>query len=86
MASRSEREIMQLIMDVAANNQDIRAVLLNGSRADPNVTKDIFQDYDIIYAVRDLSPFVQDHSWIDIFGERMILQMPEDIGALSADS
>ena len=23
--------------------------------------------------------FLQDHSWIDVFGERMILQIPEDM-------
>lgn len=79
MISRSEQEMIQLIKDVAADHQDIRAVLLNGSRANPNVAKDIFQDYDIIYVVKSLSPFLQDHSWIDVFGERMILQMPENM-------
>jgi aminoglycoside 6-adenylyltransferase len=80
MISRSKHEMMQLIMDVAANNQDIRAVLLNGSQANPNVAKDIFQDYDIIYVVKSLTLFILDHTWIDVFGERMILQMPEDMG------
>lgn len=79
MVIRSEQEMMQLIMEVATDREDIRAVLLNGSRANPNVAKDIFQDYDIIYVVKSLSPFLQDHSWIDVFGERMILQMPEDM-------
>jgi aminoglycoside 6-adenylyltransferase len=79
MVSRSEQEMMDLIMDVASNHQEVRAVLLNGSRANPNVSKDIFQDYDIIYVVTSLYPFVQDHSWIDVFGKRMILQMPEDM-------
>jgi aminoglycoside 6-adenylyltransferase len=79
MVSRSEQEMMDLIMDVASNHQDVRAVLLNGSRANPNVSKDIFQDYDIIYVVTSLYPFIHDHNWIDVFGERMILQMPEDM-------
>lgn len=70
---------MRLIMAVAASDPRIRVVLQNGSRSNPNVTKDIFQDYDIIYVVTDLSSFVNDYNWINVFGERMILQMPEDM-------
>lgn len=77
--TRSEQQMMQLIMDVANQNPAIRAVLLNGSRANPNVEQDIFQDYDIIYVVNNLSNFLNNHSWIDVFGDRMILQMPEDM-------
>ncbi|WP_160716847.1 aminoglycoside 6-adenylyltransferase [Chitinophaga solisilvae] len=77
MTSRSEYQMMQLIMDTATADTRIRAVLLNGSRANPRVTPDIFRDYDIICVVTALAPFLADHSWIDVFGERMILQMPE---------
>lgn len=79
MVSRSETEMMELIMGVAERTPQILAVLQDGSRSNPNVTKDIFQDYDIIYVVESLDPFVQDHSWVDVFGERMIMQMPEDM-------
>ena len=79
MVSRSETQMRELIMDVAAKDQRILAVLQNGSRSNSNVTKDIFQDYDIIYVVKRLEPFLKDHDWIDVFGERMILQMPEEM-------
>lgn len=79
MVSRSETEMMELILGVAERTPQILAVLQDGSRSNPNVTKDIFQDYDIIYVVESLDPFVQDHSWVDVFGERMIMQMPEDM-------
>ncbi|MBN9380506.1 MAG: aminoglycoside 6-adenylyltransferase [Chitinophagaceae bacterium] len=79
MVSRSEREMMELIISVAAKYPGILSVLQDGSRSNPNVKKDIFQDYDIIYVVDSLTPFIQDHSWIDVFGQRMILQMPEDM-------
>lgn len=79
MVSRSETEMMELILKVAERRPQILAVLQDGSRSNPNVTKDIFQDYDIIYVVKHLEPFLQDHSWVDVFGERMILQMPEDM-------
>jgi aminoglycoside 6-adenylyltransferase len=74
---RSEREMLKLILDTAKNDERIRAVILEGSRANPNVRRDIFQDFDIAYLVTDVASFTSDHSWIDIFGARMILQMPD---------
>lgn len=50
---RTEREIFDLILHVARNNEQIRAVYMNGSRANPNVQKDIYQDYDIVYVVTE---------------------------------
>lgn len=79
MVSRSETQMRELIIDVAAKDPRILAVLQNGSRSNSNITKDIFQDYDIIYVVERIQPFLKDRGWIDVFGERMILQMPEDM-------
>ena len=76
---RSEEEMMTLILDVAKADKRIRAVLLNGSRANPDIKKDTFQDFDIVYIVNELSTFLDDPGWIDIFGERLILQMPDDM-------
>lgn len=64
-------------MDTAKNDQRIRAVIMNGSRANPNAKKDIFQDFDIIYFVTRIRSFVSDHRWIRIFGDIMIMQMPK---------
>ena len=76
---RSEEEVITLILNVAKTDKRIRAVLLNGSRANPNIKKDKFQDFDIVYIVNEINTFLNDHSWIDIFGERLILQMPDDM-------
>ncbi|MBO8171936.1 MAG: aminoglycoside 6-adenylyltransferase [Bacillaceae bacterium] len=75
---RSEKEMMDLIIDTATNDERIRAVIMSGSRANPNARKDIFQDYDIVYIVRDIDSFISDHRWVDRFGERIMMQMPED--------
>lgn len=75
---RSEEIMMDLILTTAKNDERIRAVVMNGSRADPNAKKDLFQDYDIVYIVKDIDSFTSDHSWVDIFGERLMMQMPED--------
>lgn len=74
---RTEAEMMALILGVARADERVRAVVLNGSRANPRAPKDLFQDYDIVYAVRDLPSFVSDPGWIDVFGPRVMLQTPE---------
>ncbi|USK45227.1 aminoglycoside 6-adenylyltransferase [Cytobacillus oceanisediminis] len=78
MKSRTETEMMNLILSTAREDERVRAVILNGSRANPNVRKDIFQDYDIVYIVREMESFTCDHSWVDVFGERVMMQMPEE--------
>jgi aminoglycoside 6-adenylyltransferase len=57
----------------------VRAVVMNGSRANPNAPKDIFQDYDIVYFVRDVAPYRRNPEIPRIFGEILILQTPEDM-------
>jgi aminoglycoside 6-adenylyltransferase len=74
---RSEQEITNVILNAARDDERIRAVILNGSRANPNAAPDIFQDFDIIYLVTELAPFINNTKWIERFGELMILQMPD---------
>jgi aminoglycoside 6-adenylyltransferase len=74
---RSEPEMLELIIQIAESEDHIRAVIMNGSRANPNTRRDIFQDFDIVYLVTDVNPFRDDRTWINRFGEIMILQMPE---------
>ncbi|MBR3842430.1 MAG: aminoglycoside 6-adenylyltransferase, partial [Christensenellaceae bacterium] len=58
---RSESEMMSLIMGFAERDERVRAVYMNGSRTNPNAPKDIFQDYDIVYVVRNFEEFKNDH-------------------------
>lgn len=74
---RSEKEMMELITEVARNDERIRGVYMNGSRTNPNAKRDIFQDYDIVYVVEETASFIEDEKWIDCFGERLYMQMPE---------
>lgn len=74
---RTETEMMNLILETAQQDDRIRAVVMNGSRANPEAPKDKFQDYDIIYVVDQFVSYMRDHDWIDRFGKRIMLQMPE---------
>ena len=78
---RSAEAMLDLILRVAAADERVRAVILNGSRANPNAPRDIFQDFDIVYLVRDVAPFRDGGQWVRRFGEIMIMQTPDDMGA-----
>lgn len=75
---RSEADIYKLIDDFSQDSR-IRAVLLNGSRANPEVTADPFQDYDFAFVVDALETFIEDSSWLERFGPRLIMQIPESM-------
>jgi aminoglycoside 6-adenylyltransferase len=79
---RTESEMYQMILDIARKDDRIRAVYMNGSRTNPHVIKDIFQDYDIVYVVTDTKPFYVDDNWIYKFGEPLFMQMPEKMDNL----
>ena len=50
---RSVEEMYNLIMDIANTDNRILAVYMNGSRTNKNVPEDIFQDYDIVFVVKE---------------------------------
>lgn len=75
---RSSEEMMKLIMDVAINDERIRAVTMEGSRVSKNATHDRYCDFDISYVVNDIRQFTKDNRWIEIFGEILIVQCPMD--------
>lgn len=76
---RSEQEMLELILSTAKHDDRIRAVILNGSRTNPKAPRDIFQDFDVVYLVTEISSFKGDPTWIDRFGHRMILQLPDEM-------
>lgn len=76
---RSEREMLDLIISTARDDERVRAVMMNGSRVNPNTPKDFFQDYDVIYVVTEKESYLADPTWIKLFGELMILQLPDDM-------
>lgn len=75
MASPLQTEILQL----AKQDDHIRAVILNGSRANPMVTPDQYQDYDIIYMVTDIESIKKEGIVYKTFGQPAIQQLPDDM-------
>src|ERR1044071_1717325 len=79
MIRRTDQQIKDLILDTASDDDRIRAVLLNGSRANPNIPPDDFQDFGVVFIVHDLESLTSNHNWIDVFGERIYCQMPDQM-------
>lgn len=79
---RTEKEMFDLILGTAKSDERIRAVYMNGSRTNPNVKKDPYQDYDIVYVVTETQSFLSDKSWISVFGDIAMVQEPDsnDLG------
>ena len=79
---RTEQEMFDLILSIAKVDERIRAVYMNGSRANPNLKKDRYQDYDIVYVVNETASFLEDKNWISVFGDIAIMQEPDsnDLG------
>jgi len=74
---RSEREMYELILRFAEEDENIRAVILNGSRANPEASLDRLRDYDIVYLVTDVAPYKQG----DIsgaFGELLVMERTDE--------
>ncbi|QQT26106.1 aminoglycoside 6-adenylyltransferase [Sphingobacterium spiritivorum] len=82
---RTASEIQNMIVAFGETDSRIRAILLNGSRANPAVKPDKFQDYDIVFVVNEIDSFTKDPTWIDIFGERIIMQLPDAMTYLTDD-
>jgi len=74
---RSEQEMFETILRLAREEERIRAVYMNGSRANPNVPRDLYQDYDIVYVVTETKPFLADRGWLAPLGEIAVCQEPD---------
>ena len=74
---RTEQEMYDLLLSVAKEDERIRLVTLEGSRANPAVPDDGWKDYDLSYFVTDMDSYLQNDTWLDVFGKRLILQKPE---------
>jgi len=82
---RTEQEMFDLILNFAKQDQRVRVVAMNGSRANPNIKPDIYQDFDIVYIVTEMASFLSDDAWLDYFGKRIIMQKPEGMELFPPD-
>lgn len=68
-----QEDVFAQLIQWAERRQPVRAVLLTSTRAVPNATVDFLSDYDVILIVEDIHPFYEDRSWLDAFGEVLVV-------------
>lgn len=73
---RTPEEIFALIKKIAYEDANILAVYYGGSRANPAIKPDKYQDFDVVFVVKEVAPYAKDHSFIEKFGEILLLQEP----------
>ncbi|NEN81985.1 aminoglycoside 6-adenylyltransferase [Paenibacillus elgii] len=73
---RNEQEVLAKLLQLAERDDRIRCIVMNGSRVNPNAPVDFMQDYDIDFYMTNLGdhPYNTDRSWIEAFGERVVVQ------------
>lgn len=71
--------MLEKLQSFAKKDEEIRAMILNGSRVDEKVEPDIFQDYDVVCLTKDVALYRENRQWINQFGEIMIMQIPDEI-------
>ena len=76
MKRRDEKTMLKLILEIAQQDSRIMCVMMNGSRTLTSSKQDVFQDYDIIYGVSEVTSFVTDKKWHQQFGKLLIMQTP----------
>lgn len=75
---RTEEEMFHIIIHAAETDDRVLAVYMKGSRANPNVPRDIYQDFDIMYVVKETESFREDLSWMEPFGKVILKQEQDD--------
>lgn len=78
MKTRSDDLIFGILLRKASSDDNVRAVLLNGSRVNPSINPDPMQDFDVVFLVRSVEEFMQQMD-PGFFGRIMIMQTPDEL-------
>jgi aminoglycoside 6-adenylyltransferase len=71
--TENEQAVIDRLIHWAEKHDFIRAMLLYGSRANPEAAVDIFSDYDVLLAVTDVRRFFADDHWLRDFGQVLVV-------------
>ena len=82
---RTAEEMFALFDRISSQDARIRVMTLEGSRVNPNVTPDLWQDYDLTFLVTDVESFTKDDGWLSLFGDLVFMQKPEAMDLFPPD-
>ncbi len=72
MKNTDEKAVLNKLVDWATSKPDINAVILFSSRAKQSAVLDEFSDYDVVLAVDNIKPYMNNDSWLNEFGNVLI--------------
>jgi aminoglycoside 6-adenylyltransferase len=75
---RRDEILFDKIVKLAKENDNVRVMEMNGSRVNPYVAKDDFQDFDVVFYVRDVNLFKSSFDYESIFGKVLVKQTADD--------
>jgi Streptomycin adenylyltransferase len=70
--SEREEEVLDHLAKWAAEQELVRALVLESSRAN-GATLDIFSDFDVLLVVTDPCPFVESDAWLADFAPPLVM-------------
>jgi aminoglycoside 6-adenylyltransferase len=73
LGKHHQNDVFRQLIHWAQQRDNIRAMLLTSTRAVPNATVDSLSDYDVILIVGDIHPFFKHRSWLEDFGEVLVV-------------
>jgi aminoglycoside 6-adenylyltransferase len=71
--SHQPSDVISKLVQWAEQRESIRAMLLTSTHAIPNAAVDFLSDYDVVLVVQDIHPFFEDRSWLEDFGEVLVV-------------
>ncbi|HWQ11783.1 MAG TPA: aminoglycoside 6-adenylyltransferase [Roseiflexaceae bacterium] len=72
-APYSQQDVFRRLVRWAEQRDAVRAMLLTSTRAIPHAQVDALSDYDVILAVTDIRPFAEDRTWLQDFGQVLVV-------------
>lgn len=74
---RGEGEMYELILGYARRDERVRAVILNGSRANPQAVPDRLRDFDVVFLVTEVEPYKTGDISRE-FGEILVMERTDE--------
>jgi aminoglycoside 6-adenylyltransferase len=72
IVNHDPHEVIRCLTRWAELRDQVRALLLTSTRANPKAPVDVLSDYDVVLVVEDIRPFFEDRSWLHDFGEVLV--------------
>jgi aminoglycoside 6-adenylyltransferase len=71
--TEKDEQMLERFRQWGENQPLVRVMILTSTKAVPNSTGDLFSDYDVILALREVQPFYEDRDWLEAFGRVLVL-------------